>query len=63
MLRLLPSDPLYLEWAQLLTMYAQLLNPCCFWDLADVDTDSKEYRADVVTWREHVREMFEELTR
>jgi hypothetical protein len=63
MLRLLPSDPLYPEWSQLLTDYAALLNPRCFWNLADVDTDAAEYKAAVAEWRGQVAEMFEELTR
>ena len=63
MLRLLPSDPLYPEWSQLLTDYAVLLNPLCWWNLRDVDRDAAEYRAEVVRMSLDVWEMFEELTR
>jgi hypothetical protein len=63
MLRLLPSDPLYPEWSQLLTDYAALLNPRCWWNLADVDTGSAEYKATVAEWRGNVAEMWTELTR
>ena len=63
MLRLYASDPLFAEWDELLTLYAQMLNPACFVNLCDVDTEAAEYKADVITWREHVTQMFEELTR
>ena len=63
MLRLLPSDPLYPEWSQLLTDYAALLNPLCWWNLADVDRDAAEYKAAVVVMTDYVVEMWTELTR
>lgn len=57
------KDPLYAEWNELLTMYAQTLNPACFYSLREVDTGSPEYKADVAMWADHVAEVFEELTR
>jgi hypothetical protein len=61
-LRLTASDPLYQEWNELLTAYAALLNPACHWNLRQVDTDSAEYRADVVAWTEWVEECWKQLS-
>lgn len=66
-LRLTASDPetalIFEEWNELLTMYAAMLNPQCFVNLAGVIVNSPEYRADVAEWRAQVEEMFQELTR
>lgn len=63
MLRMYPSDPLFADWSRLLTEYAALLNVHCFWNVRDVDTETAEYRAAVVEWKDHVRKLFEELSR
>lgn len=60
-LRMYASDPQFADWNELLTMYAALLNPWCHVNLAGVDTGSVEYRADVVVWREHVKDAFAEV--
>ena len=63
MLRMTSRDPLYAEWNELLTLYAAMLNPQCHYNTREVDTESAEYEAAVTEWREHVAEMFNELTR
>lgn len=56
------SDPLYPEWDDLLTQYAQALNPQCHFDLCQ-EAETAEYKAGVKMLKDEIVEYFEELVR
>lgn len=48
MLKLYPSDPLFADWDALLTSYAMVCNPSCYFGGVDVDV---EYLAILAEWK------------